>query len=481
MNNVLRKYKFDLLLLATYVLVVFVFKYYYPKACIAWDTNYYLDIAKDLHADIRPIGYSYLLERIYHLRESFTAIIAIQFALFFFAVYSLLVTLRRFFNVGGWLFYLLGVIILAEPAMLYYSNTILSDSFFASLTILYLATLIRYVMQKNRAYLVLHGLLIYCCIEVRFIALYYAFFSVLIFILYIREWRYKIEGGCIALLCFFIAYTANVKRNEAEYGMDVFSAFSGWTQANNAIYALPDVPKTIATDNVALNGLHNYIAGYMDTSSIKVEKITTDYVWSPQSPLNIIRQRVEDSIRFNAPDKLSFALTMFILADRYDEWGKYIQLHYPVAFIKHYIWPNTATLITPEDGEMMDYYMMQKLSSDNWMRYHTTEAEIKCRRDIYKDNINTLNTIYYHVRFALFIIVSLLLLISSMRLKHEYSLLFHVMIIFTAILYAGMLCTSWFIHRYLLPVYPIMTIVCFMGLLMLISKRYRVNTLKPKA
>lgn len=481
MNNTLRKYKFDLLLLATYVLIVCVFKYYYPKACVAWDTNYYLDSAKNLHADIRPIGYGLFINLLYYIRESLGSIAVMQLGIYFLSVYFLLRTLRKYFNVHNWLFYLLGVAILLEPSAIYFANAILSDSLFASLTILYLATLIHYVMGRQKGYLALHGFLIYCCIEVRFIALFYAFFSIFICLVYIKERQFKVKGILVSLLCFLLGYVVNVVRNKIEYNIATFAAFSGWTQANNSMYALPDVPKTITSNNEELNNLHSYIAGYMDTSSIRVEKITTDYVWSTQSPLNIIRQKVEDSIRLHHPDKLSFAITMFILADQYDKWGKYIQIHYPVAFMKYYVWPNTKTLITPENGEMDDYYMMQKLSDDNWKRYHTTEVEIKCRQDIYKDRINTLNTTYYHVRLVCFIVVSLILLLISMRLKREYRFLFHALIIFTAMLYGGMLYTSWFIHRYLLPVYPMMTIVVFLGLLMLVSKKYRKEYMQPKA
>jgi hypothetical protein len=471
-----RSYNFDRLLLFSYLVIVVVFKYYYPQACISWDTNYYLDASKNIHADIRPIGYGLFINLLYYLRETLNLISTAQFIIYFLAVRYFLRTLRKYYGIDGWVYYLLGLVILLEPSALYFTNTILSDSLFASLSILYIATLIRYVAGQQPKDLIWHGILIYFCIEIRFVALFYAFFSVFIFLLYIKGWQHKKKPIAVALGCFALGWSINVVRNVIEYRTPLFSAFSGWTNANNAMYTLPEVPQTIHSGNKEIDELHSYISSYMDTSSITTERITTDYVWSPASPLNMIRQRLVDSLRAFAPERLSFAKTMFLLAPRYDKWAKYIQLHYPKAFYDRYIIPNSRSLITPDDGEMQDYYLMQQLSDNNWNRYHKGIELMKCREDVYKQYINKVNIKLYHARLICFSIVSLLVLLTGIWMRNDWRRLLHILIFFPVAFYTGMLYTSWFLHRYLLPVYPLMTALLFLGLLVLISKKYRLQT-----
>jgi len=467
------KYKFDILLLITFIFFFAVIKYYYPRICITWDTNYYIFVSSNLHADIRPIGYPFFLSLLYHIVQSLDFVAEVQFLIYFLSIYCFIVILRTHFGLRGWYFYSLGVLLLIEPTGLYYCFTILSDQLFASLTLLYLTSLVLYIKERKFVILLSHCVLIYFCIELRFIGLFYGFFSAFIILLFVGSRRHKLTGIIFVLTAHFYAYIINVGRNIVQFHVPVFSAFSGWTRANNMLYVLDHIKYD--ANNIAdpeTRNLHSFFATYMDTTSFKCEKITTDYMWDARSPLNVIRQKIEDSVyNYHIGDNtITHATSMFILAPAYEKWAGHIQRKFPLEYVKAFMIPNLKGIWEPEDGEMTDYYIKQYMFQSSWDRYHITESQMICRKQIFKDHINSFNAISHKVRWLLFVLGVMVLFMIRKRMDKMLFNCLCTLILFTISFYSVMIYSSWFIYRHTLPVYPLMTTVIFFAFWVLFKK-----------
>ncbi len=474
MTKFLATYRFDILLLITFVFFFAGIEYCYPQVCITWDTNYYIFVSSTLHANIRPIGYSFFLSLLYFIKPTLGFVAKVQFAIYFLSIYYFIVNLRKYYNLRDWYFYCLGFLLLMEPTGLYYCFTILSDQLFASLTLLYITTLLLYIRERKLVVLLLHCVLIYFCIELRFVSLFYGFFSALTILLFVGSKKQKLIGIVSVLFAHFYAYIVNVGRNGTQFDVPVFSAFSGWTRANNMLYVLGDIkydPRNF--DDPEIRKLHIFLKNYMDTTSFRCQKITTDYIWDARSPLDVIRKKVEDSVYNHhiGDNTITHATSMFITAPVYDKWASHLQIRFPLQYVKDFMIPDVKGVWEPEDGEMTDYYIMQYMYPASWERYHISEADIVCKYQIYKYCLNRLNGIFYKIRLILFALSVVAFLIFRKRVGKAVFHGMSTMALFTGAFYMVMLSSSWFLHRYTLPVYPLMTTVIFLVFFCLVKKR----------
>jgi hypothetical protein len=136
---------------------------------------------------------------------------------------------------------------------------------------------------------------------------------------------------------------------EATYrrtGTRVFTAFSAWQIANNALHVYP----YIEVDNASLPGadmqeLDRCVKAYFDTAGPRLRAgnptVTADYMWNMDSPLKyyyaLIRNR-EHSSHFIAWTKV---------APLYTRYGYYLILRHPLLFTKYYLLPGTAQFFWP--------------------------------------------------------------------------------------------------------------------------------------
>jgi hypothetical protein len=182
---------------------------------------------------------------------------------------------------------------------------------------------------------------------------------------------------------------------------------------------------------------------------------------------------MKDSLR------LDYNTSWYRCAPAFAAYGKYMQSHFPMEYIKNYMVPNFQTLVKPELGEMADYLITPYTDPIIMDHYHLKDEYIKCKEDIYKIKTNkTVETIYYYA-LRLFALCSILLLIFAWRITPQLFKTVSVLITFTVLFYGLTLYSSWFLYRYIMPLYPIMYSVIILTIYLLIREKVWIRKTKP--
>jgi len=449
----------NLALLCTYLVVIHYILKYYPIPHLTWDSFYYVKTSITHEYGIRPSGYAYFLDWTYSISKSIKAVVLVQAALHYIATILLLYTINEVLNIGKWLYFLLGLLLLLEPISLYHSNSILSDLLFAEMTIAALCCLVLYLKTQKFYLFLIHLILIFSCIEIRHIGLFYPFFTCGILILFTKRSRSLLLNISIILVIFASLYKWHVAENKKHYYVSVYSAFSGWTLANNALYALPYIhlnPSTIS--NKDIRGMHRFFTDYMDTTTFKVDRETvgSGFLWEDKSPLNVIRLKLIDSLH------VDYNMSWYLCSPYFHYYGSYLIKHFPLAYWSGFIKPNTKSLLHPSIGEMKDYYITPFMDTITLSRYHLEEAEVKCKKQVYKDTINKYISSGYTVLLSIFGLSVILFLVFYRKFNKVFIKAIATIILFVSLFYAFTLYSSWFMFRYLLPVIPLMLVVIVM-------------------
>jgi len=471
MKKFIYGHKADILLFFTFLVFVAIIQYCYPIGEITWDSDSYIQVSKNILPNTRPIGYPVFLRILYMFSHSISLVVYSQYIIYFFSILCLLKIVNRYKRFTSFQYYLLGVLLLVEPASLYNCITILSDIIFAAFTYFYLATLLLYINNRKPVVLVAHIIVLVCCIETRHIALFFPLFTIITFVVYLKNIKLILIDTCAILLVFYTVYVSNVNWNNKVYGVSVYSPFSGWTEANNALYALPIIklnPKYIQDPEI--RELHTFFTAYLDTTTFIPNEVGPGYLWDQRSPLNVLRKQVDDSL-IKRNGNGDYTLTWYLLAPRYAKYGSFIERKFPYEYITGFILPNFGTLIKPHDGEMEDYYTAKgQISSASLQRYNLTANKLYCRKQLYKDHINSINLFLYQSRLLLFLLSIPCLFIFRKYNNTGTNKMLILLIAFTGLFYISMLCSSWFMPRYLLPVLPLLTIVIFITVISFINR-----------
>ncbi len=447
-------------LFIVFVLCASVIKYCYPVAQLTWDSYSYIHAGMKLIPDLRPLGYSLLLKILYSISSGISFIVYFQLLLHFLSVIALLKLVKRYFQLSDLSYFLLGVLLISEPVALYHTNSLLSDILFSSLSIFYLLTLILFIKERKTIFMLVHVLILIACIEVRNIALFYPFFSLLVLLFSTGTLQHKVTYGLLIIIPFQLVYKWETGRNIQYHQAPIFSAFSGWTQANNSLYVLRRIhidPKFI--EDPELRQAHVFFSAWTDTSSYIPYKAGPEFLWDARSPLCIWRKNAEDSLG------LDFTKAWYHVAPVFAKYGNFIQFNFPYEYFMSFIVPNFKSVLTPYNGEMADYYICQDKDEFCLERYHLKGTDLTCKVQLYKDHVNRFNLYYYQLRLQLFLLVLVFLLFAKKNTTFGQFPVLWIMAGFVLANYLLTLYSSEIMPRYLIPVYPIMTVFIFVSLL----------------
>lgn len=453
--------KYILLLIDIILLIVFYKTFstilsYYSLPQLSWDSSYYIDTSITKDYGIRPSGYSFFLSWIYDYSKDIHAVVWTQFVLYYLSAITFLKSVSHAFKLPIWLYAALGILLVLEPVNLYHINNMLSDSLFTSLTLLAISMLILAVYKKNYIFLALHVILIFLCIEVRHIALFYPFFTCII--LFFSQFRNigKLAAIIVVLFSFKALKDYHVSYNQEKFGVPVYSAFSGWTHANNSLYALKRIKLDAKyINNPDIKSMHAFFSNYLDTStSFVVTEVGSGYLWDDKSPLNILRNKLIDSTH------VSYNKSWYMLAPYYHYYGMYIQKNFPYEYVMSFMYPNLKTMFAPNCGEMSDYLVTKYLSTTALEHYGIKDDDRKCKEDIYATTINAKLEPWYKRILKCTIALSLLFIVYlRKKFSKEDNILIGSVIFFLLSFYGLTLYSSWFMYRYLMPVFPLMFVL----------------------
>lgn len=339
-------------------------KYVYPYPnFMPPDSFSYINAASNNdYINMWPIGYSKFLRLVSVFTHSDVVLVILQYVLLIASVLYFLFTVRYLLSPGKWASRIVFIISIANPLLPHIANFVSSDCLFASLSLIWFSQLLWILYNPKQKLLIIHAVTILLTLMTRFSALYYPLVSLMIiFILPMSVKTRRLGmGAIIILLLGFISRTQY--EYKAKTGTAQFSAFGGWQLAANALYGYaydqPDEEKDVPFE---FRILHSMVNDHMD--SIRRLRNRPDavpgiyYLWDYKSPLILYLHR-------NMPtnSKTPYFHDWATVAPLYGKYGRWLTLHHPLAYIKHYTWPNLLRYYSPPPYFMGAYNM-----GKNWV------------------------------------------------------------------------------------------------------------------
>lgn len=376
------KRKFLLWGLGLSVIEFIIFKLLYPYPDFFSDSYSYLFAASaNLDVSIWPIGYSKILAFFHNITFSDTAFVGFQYFLFQFSLLHLFFTTIYFFeiqvNSKRILFYFLFV----NPLSLYLCNVINSDAIFSALSIFWITELI-WIIQRPRFYQVItQAVLLFLCFSIRNNAYYYPAITLIAFLLSKQNWIIKTLG----IVLPFLLIIPFIRHTESEAykltGTRQYSLFTGWQLANNALYIYDQIevdsadlptPEAKELNRLSIEFLkHRKPDGYRPFLESFVGNFFIKY---SKAPL-----KTYYNLHYPSKDEMGSIRTWGKASAAFEPFGKYIILHYPYAYAKYFMLPNTWHYILPPLSHLEEYnYGGEEIDpiAKDW--FHFSQAKVHC-------------------------------------------------------------------------------------------------------
>lgn len=361
------------------ILVWVLFKWAYPFPDFFVDSYTYIRAAAD-HDSIsyRPIGYSLFLRLVHSISVKDLFLVTIQYALVQSASLYLFFSLRRWISLSVGTERILLAFILLDPLVLYVSNCVSSDALFTALSLVWIAGLLGLIRRPSWSRLVGVTILLAMIFTIRYNALYYPVVAAVAFLLCEKKFGYKAAGIAAGLLVVVAGTTWIKELTRRQTGAAVFSAFSGWQMANNALNMYPYIPTdTGAQSSPEFRQLAVITQRYFDSAGAslrnKTPSATTAYMWEKGSPLKryfSIYQQTNHLSYFDAWNRVSPV---------FSKYGYDLVRKHPLAFGRYYCLPSAQRFFLPP-LEVFVRYNDGKDTVDavarDWFRYRTTRVTV---------------------------------------------------------------------------------------------------------
>jgi len=348
------------------ILQFIIFKYFYPfPNFIHSDSFAYLKAAYD-NSDIswHPIGYSKFLRFFSVFSTSDSLLVALQYILVQASATWFILTLIHFYKPRKWITVLIIASTAIDPISLHLSNLISGEALFMALSFTWLTILI-WTLNRPTPYInIWHAVILFLAFTVRYNALYYPLISFPAILLSRQSSFQKFAGLAAGFLLIFSFYLYTSNRYENFIGQKVFSPFSGWQLANNALYAyryidsvdrklIPNKFRTV--DSIATKYFDR--SRHIFTDPMESEKANTLYMWAARSPLQQYMAKtfpLDTAIKDSAVRRFQQWASAGPFLGEYGQW---IIRRYPIPFAQHYLWPNTIKYFFPPTEYLAGYNM----------------------------------------------------------------------------------------------------------------------------
>ncbi len=352
-----------------------ILKYCFPVPDINDDGINYISWAyNDTKMAYRPLAYVYFLEMIHSFTTSIGAVVIIQFIIHVISQLFALFSVDYIFVINPRVKQLLIVFTSLNPLLLIQCNNIASDSLFCSLTILLITLLIWFARKPDWRLFIAVVSVLYFCIALRLTAMFFPFLFLVTIILCKAKLHAKLlyAGAVIAVVAMFVQNQKDTAWRET--GVSVFSGFSGWQIANNALYCY----KKIHVENKDLPSLEtrriDSAVKYLIDSVPTPDEVGVAYLWHQKSPLRMY------TIYNASASKQKYFLSWMMVSEDLSEYGWYIIRNNPYPFIRYYIYPNLKRFFYPEPSPLDNYNAAKvKLPAEVGLWFNWPAAELRCR------------------------------------------------------------------------------------------------------
>lgn len=341
------------------ILLWLIYKWCLPGPDYFIDSISYMTAAiHDYSVFYRPMGYARFLSWLHGFSASFTFVTTVQYLLIcwagtvcFFSMEYLLHFKHR------WLKWLSWGLMTLQPLLLVLGNLVSSDCLFTTLTIVWFTLLLWILFRSGWWVLIAQALVVVLAFQVRYNAIYYPLISCLAFVLAIRAtFIYRIVGIGVTVLLISASYHS-IRTETAEVtGADVFSGFSGWQMANNALYLLPHMrPGEESFEDPDMMLLHRWVLAFADSvapesrQAVHNGEIGSVFLWDNHSPLK------QYLFNYCQVSRQPYLQSWYQVSPLYETYGKTLILRHPWVFLRRFIWPNTRAFMIPP-GEYLSKY-----------------------------------------------------------------------------------------------------------------------------
>lgn len=361
---------------AFYLITYFVLTSLWPSPNGLTDSGGYVNAAlKNKYDGYRPFGYSSFLISLHNVSYSIYFVVFAQYWISAFASTFFVFTFKYFFRPKTRLAEILFMVFsLVSIVVIYLTDAIISDSIFASLTVLWVTFGLWFMWAESIGakalnfffHLFVMGLLI----NIRYTGFFYVSVTfILIAMAFFRKNR--LVGVGLALLLVMLSYkfyTNQVQVTAKHTTIESFGGFSGWQRANNALFVWPHIKideAEIEDPKVKdmVHFLHNY-----DTMIVRLtaKGINPDMMWTPKGPL---KSYMADYRKKN-PCFIVYAWTL-LGSTTYHDFASYISGNYPVEYFKYFLWPNFLGTIYPKNDLVYTRFKPNAIPGvlmKNWFR-----------------------------------------------------------------------------------------------------------------
>lgn len=386
-----RENKYQLVVfLLVYIVLYMILINLYPYPAGISDSGSYVRAASVNSPDTyRPFGYSKFLIAIHGISPSIHFLVFVQFFINAICTLFLLFTIKYFFPVKRKsIYYLFAFLSIVSPLILYLSNSVLSDSLFTSLTMLWLGTGLWLVYcrkdpDKFISYF-LHLLLLFFLINIRYTGIIYVAISLLfVFISFLKRNLFLRLSLILGVLILVFGMYKNQKAtiNKLVH-VDTFSGFSGWQMASNALNCVPYIdinPAQIHDKKV--KEFTKFVLQF-DTLLIMNTRPSAKYMWDNRLPLKAYC--FYEAQRTNTPFIYQWN---YLGANVYGKFGSFIMKKYPFAYARYYFLPNCRLIFYPTDDQVVKRFRTDWIPEDllqSWFETKTGE-KLQSKSKIYEN------------------------------------------------------------------------------------------------
>ncbi len=323
----------------------------------------------------RPIGYPDFLYFIHdNIATGAGAVVFIQYLLFFLSSVFCFFSCDFLLGIPAKLKYVTLLLVIANPMLLFQSNLISSDSLFCSLTVFWFTSLIWFIKRPNWVILVLQAVLLVTCLYVRYVSLFFPLVTAGSFLASRTKIAYKISGIALSLVLVYSYVNWQENKIEEKFGVRVFSGFSGWQIANNALcyYKKINIKEIDLPDNESR--IINRIVKARIDNIYEDGDVSTRYMWDTKSPLKLYlraRSKYEGEVYF--PEWLKSSQDI-------GRYGWALVKHDPLAYVQYFMLPNCKYFFLPAPEILADYncfYLTIPAECKNWFGFDFNE--LSCR------------------------------------------------------------------------------------------------------
>lgn len=444
----------------------------YPYPATYSDSFSYVAAAADNQFSIfRPFGYSAFLRFLHPISKSISFVVLSQFLIYFISVALLVMALKKYYPMKAIIRIPVEIILVISPAVIYMLNALMSDALFCCSIFVMIAMLL--VMFHESLGTAIAAAIVYliafhCSLYLRYSAMFFPF-AIVPFLFFAKP--KALSWTTIALTgIIFLTFHQNISSNmEKIVHIRQFSTgFDGWQLANNGLNAAPFLDKNEKPSNKKLVKLHQFCMDEKFDSLITAKThhdslVTASFLWDTQLPLK------QFLFSYMQEKKLSYPVAWAKLGGGlYAEYGKWLIIHHPVEFWKHYLSKNIVAGFYPTHLEIIGKYTEIPMGDKDIVRWFDVKEDqpLAANSSFYEVKLSKVLPLFELIDWIIFIIgVVLLCVFRKSALNSRAKVLsFGLIVAFGFMYYGTTIFASPIALRYWMPMHAFKIAILWMAL-----------------